>query len=267
MAVRYDKNFMAEINRTINAYNRKITRLGKVGGYTLPKKFTDADLDYLKYISASRKDVRRKLKDLQSFTARGGEKNIQVGKATIPKYQYVNIKRYQRLLSYQTTRKLNKYKTTHPISGGKEEPFTFAQYGSQEYLTMKARREALLGKNIEEMTSNDIKKYLEQLEANTRTKRDDLWQENYIKILEDTALSYGYDTEKLETIVEKLKKLKANDFSDVSFINRNIKAIIYYYKLLESIQTKKELSDVGEDVIRNLDEIYDYIDEILAKYE
>lgn len=268
MAVRYDKNFMAEINRVINAYNRKIVRLSKSGeDYILPEKFTKEALKQMKATAVNRTEVRRRLKDLQSFTTRGGEKTIRVGKANIPKYLHTNIKRYQKLLKTQTTRKLREYETRHPVSGGKEEPFTFAQYGTQEYLTTRARREALLGKNIEEMDIKDLKKYLDQLQVNTRGRRDDLWQENYIKILEDTALSYGYDTDKLDYIVTKLKTMDARDFSDLTFINRNIKAIIEYYKLLESIQTNKELKDVGDDVARNLDEIYDYIDEIIKEYE
>lgn len=268
MAVRYDKKFMSEINKIIRSYNAKITRLSNSdNNYMLPKKFSSEALKSLKATAHSRVEVRRKLQNLQSFTARGGEKNITVGKTQIPKYLYSNIKRYQRLLKMQTTKKIKEYETRHPVSAGKQEPFTFAQYGSQEYLTAKAKKQALLEKNLEELSFSELIKYMERLESNTRIERDDIWQENYIKILQDTALSYGYDQNKLEYIVDKLQNMKARDFSDIAFINRNIKAIIYYYKLLESIQTNKELKDVGEDVIRNLDEIYDYIDELVSVYE
>ena len=87
-----------------------------------------------------------------------------------------------------------------------------------------------------------------------------------MSILEDTALSYGYDPDKLDVIISRLSRLTPSEFDDLSFINRNIKEIIYSYKALEDIQTANELSDVSEDVIRNLDSIYDNLDDILAKY-
>lgn len=267
MAVRYDKKFMNEINRIINSYNRKITRLSKSDtDYMLPKKFTTEALRKLKSSAVSRADVRNRLKDLQSFTAKGGEETIQVGKAKMPRYQYANIKRYRRQLSYQTTKKMRKYETMHPITGTKQEPYTFSQYGSGEYLSLKAKRMTLLEKDFTEMSPEELEKYLNKLKANTLPKNLDIWQKNYIDILEDTALSYGYDPEKLEEIVNKLKLLTPEEFDDLSFVSRNIKHVLYAYKVLEDIQTADELKDVGEDVVSNLDAIYENIDDIISMY-
>lgn len=268
MAVRYDRNFMTEINKVVNAYNRKIARLSKTGeNYILPEKFSSEAMQAMKASAKTRTDVRRRLKDLQSFTERGGEKNIKVGKATIPRYQYTNIKRYQRLLKTQTTKRMKELETRHPIQNAKEQPYTFSQYGSQEYLTLKAKRMTLLDKDLEKMTPSEITTYLEKLKANTKQKDLDLWQNNYIAILEDTALSYGYEPDKLELIVSRLSKLSPSDFDDLTFINRNVREIVYYYRALENIETADELRDVGEDVISNLDSIFENLDEILADYE
>lgn len=268
MAVRYDKKFMNEIKNVVNAYNRKITRLSKLDtDYELPTKFTKGNLETLKKTAINRTEVRRRLKDLQTFTARGGEKNIRVGNTTMPKYQYTNVKRYQRLLKYQTTKKLKRYETTKPVAGGKVQPFTFAQQGSEEYLTLRATRERLLEDiNLEDMTSSEIEAYLHKLRVNTKGYDLDMWQKNYIDILQDTALSYGYDDEKLEVIVERLKKLKSGDFDDLAFTNANIKQILTSYKALLDIETWQDLSENSKDVIANLDSIYEDLDSILAKY-
>lgn len=267
MAIRYDKKFMNEINRIVRSYNAKITRLSRMDSdYLLPSKFTKDAVATMKATAVSRADIRRRLKDLQSFTERGGEKTIRVGKTSLPKYQYVNIKRYQRLLKTQTTRKMHELEKRHPIANGKEQPFTFSQYGSQEYLTLKAKQLTLGSKDLSNMSHGEIQKYLEKLIANTKTRDLNVWQQNYMAILEDTALSYGYDPDKLDVIISRLSKLSPSEFDDLSFINRNIKEIIYSYKALEDIQTANELSDVSEDVIRNLDSIYDNLDDILAKY-
>ena len=268
MAVRYDTKFMNEIRSIVNAYNRKISRLAKADtDYILPEKFGAEALKSMKATAVSRKDVRRRLKDLQSFTERGGEKTITVGKTTLPKYQYTNIKRYQRLLKVQTTKRLKELETRRPVINAVEQPFTFSQYGSQEYLTLKAKRMTLLEKDLSKMTRSEIDSYLEKLQANTKTRDLNVWQSNYLSILEDTALSYGYDPDKLDVIVNRLSKLSAEEFDDLSFINRNIKEIIYSYRALEDIQTANELGAISEDVIRNLDSIYENLDEILSKYE
>ena len=268
MAVRYDREFLKEIRKVINAYNRKITRLSRSKeDYFLPKKFSEEAFTALRATAKTRADVRRRLKDLQSFTARGGEKNIKVGKTYMPKYLHTNIQRYKRLLKTQTTKRMKELETRHPIQNGVEQPFTFSQYGSQEYLTLKAKSGLLLAKDIENMTMKEKEHYLEVLMANTAKRDLNVWKENYIAMLEDSALSYGYDPDKLEVIVERLKKINPENFDDLTFINRNIKEIVYYYKALENIETMDELTDVGEDVISNLDSIYDNLDEILAIYE
>lgn len=268
MAVRYDKKFMNEIKNVVNAYNRKIARLSKLdAGYDLPTKFTKGNLETLKKTAINRTEVRRRLKDLQAFTARGGEKNVRVGNTTMPKYQYTNIKRYQRLLKYQTTKKLKRYETTKPVAGGKVQPFTFAQQGSEEYLTLRATRERLLEDvDLGSMSSSELEAYLHKLRVNTKGYDLDIWQKNYIDILQDTALSYGYDDEKLEVIVERLKKLKSGDFDDLAFTNANIKQILTSYKALLDIETWQDLSENSKDVIANLDSIYEDLDDILAKY-
>lgn len=267
MAVRYDKKFMNEIKSVVNAYNRKIARLSKsANDYILPERFSKADLRSLKSTATTRGEVRRKLKDLQAFTTRGGEKNIRVGKTTMPRYQYTNIKRYRRILGSQIGKRLKKLETMHPISGAKEEPYTFAQYGSGEYLTLKAKQVALLEKNVASLNQNEAQAYLDKLMVNAMPKKLDVWQNNYIDVLEDTALSYGYDPEKLDYIVSKLRDLSPDEFDDLSFLSRNIKQVMYAYKALEDIQTSRELSDVSEDVIANLDAIYENIDDMISLY-
>ena len=268
MAVRYDKEFTKEINKIINAYNRKITRLSKSGEkYILPEKFSKEAYLSMKASAKTRADVRRTLKDLQSFTTRGGEKNITVRGTTMPKYLHTNIKRYQRLLKSQTTKRMRELETRHPIQNGKEQPYTFSQYGSSEYLTLKAKRMTLLDKDLSTLSPTELKTYLEKLQANTKKRDLDVWQVNYLNILQDSALSYGYDPDKLEVIVNRLSQLSPSDFDDLTFINRNVKEIVYYYRALENIETYDELSAVGEDVISNLDSIYENLDEILAEYE
>lgn len=267
MAVRYDRKFMNEIKKVVSAYNRKITRLSKTGGdYTLPPKFSSDALKSMKQTAVSRKDVRRRLSELQSFTARGGEKNIRVAGTTIPKYQYTNIKKYQRLLKIQTGKKLKEYETRKPILNAEVQPLTFAQYGTQDYLTLKAKRELLLDKDILSMDFKERQNYIASLRANTKTVDLGLWQTNFLNIFEDTALSYGYDATKTEIITTMLRKLNPEQIDDLTFINKNIREIIHGYRKLENIYTAEDLDAIGEDVRANLDNILYNLPDVLKDY-
>lgn len=269
MAVRYDKNFMAEINKVIRAYNSKITRLSKIDtDYVLPARFDQAAVQAMKNTSTTRADVRRRLKDLQAFTQRGGEKNIRIGNATIPRYQYTNIKRYQRLAKIRINKKLRRYETTKPVNSGKIEKFTFAELGSNDYVNLLAKKERLLSNiNLETMTTSERDMYLHKLRVNTRNVDLDMWQKNYIDIFQDTALSYGYDPEKLDTIVWALQRLDADEFDEVAFEDRNIKEVLTHYKALLDIQTAEAFEKSSATVIDNLDAIYDNLSGILSKIE
>lgn len=262
MAVRYDKKFMREITRVTSNYNRKITRLTKQGVSNLPSKFTKSDLSDLKQFSGSRTDVRRRLKNLESFTAKGGE--LILPDKGIPKYQYENIKRYQRLLSYQTTKKLERFENTKPVHNNVEGIFTFAELGTQDYLNVLAKRE-LLSKDITDMTTKEREDYLSKLMMNTRKVDLDIWKTNYMAILQDTALSFDWDDEKLEVLVGKLQMLTPEQFDDLLFKNENFKDIIYKYKALDNLGGQA-FRKVQDDVLDNLDTIYEDIDDILKEY-
>ena len=267
MAIRYDKKFMNEINRIVRSYNAKITRLSRTDNdYLLPSKFTKDAVATMKATAVGRADIRRRLKDLQSFTERGGEKTIHVGRASIPKYQYVNIKRYQRLLRVQTTRKLKEFETRKPRLNAKEQPFTFAQYGSQEYLTLRAKRELLLDKDIKNMTYKERQNYIESLRVNTKTVDLNIWRNNFLNIFQDTALSYGYDPTKLEIINTVLGKLSPEQIDDLTFIDKNIKEVIYGYRKLENIKSASQLETAGEEARKNLDQIFENLPTLVKDY-
>lgn len=267
MAVRYDKKFNAEIRKVVNAYNAKINRLSKAGTMNyLPKKFSANALKNLKVTAKSRKDVRRRLKDLESFTKRGGEKNIQVGKTNIPKYQYESVKKYRRLVTRNINAKLKKYESTKPVSSGKKEKLTFAEQGSDEYLNVLANKEKLLDEpDIESMSEKEIDMYIHKLRVSLRDYDLNVWQNNYIDIFQDTALSYGYDPDKLETITWALQQLDPEQFDELAFEDRNIKAVLTHYKSLLDIQTAEAFEKSSDTVIDNLDAIYDNLSGILAK--
>lgn len=268
MAIRYDRKLTNEINRIVRNYNAKIRRLEKVeSDVILPDKFTKESLASLKGSVSNRADLRRRLKDLETFTERGAEKNIIVDNTSIPKYQYKNIRRYQGLVKRRINTKIKFYETKKPTNKGEAESATFAQMGERDYLNALAKRKLLLEKDLASLSNEEREKFLELLQSNARTRSANIWKENYLDILVDTGRTYGFDDEKLQTLEQKLSKLTPAQFDKLATQERTIQQILYYYKPIKDLGVDVALDNMADDAIANFDNLYNNIDEILKDYE
>ena len=267
MAIRYDKKFNNEIRRIVNNYNAKIRRLEKINSdVILPDKFNKDALESLKGSVSNRKDLRWRLKDLETFTQRGAEKNIVVDGAEIPKYQYQNIRRYQSLVKRRINTKIKFYETKKATNAGKKEDVTFAQMGERDYLNALAKKELLLDKDISNLTNEERENLLRLLQNNSRTISIKNWQDNYIEILNDTGRTYGYNNNKLEVIKILTKRLDPSKFDKLFKTERTIQQIIYYYKPIKDFGIDLNIEDNVDDVTANFDNLYDNMFNILEDY-
>ena len=180
MAIRYSKKTNERIDKLVRNYNAKINRLAKSGSdLALPRKMSREAVVALKNSVSNRADLNRRLADLSSFTARGGEKLISVKGTTLPKYQYETITRYKRLLSRRINTKLKFYTEERPKNKGVKEYATYAQIGERDYLNTVAKKELLLDKKIEELSGAEVQEYIDLLQRNSRTRSKEIWKENY----------------------------------------------------------------------------------------
>lgn len=268
MAIRYDKKLNNEIKKIVNSYNAKIRRLEKSDeNYILPDKISARSLEALKGSVSNRADLRRRLRDLESFTERGGEKTIVVNNTKMPKYQYKNIKRYQSLIKRRVDKKIDYYENKRPTNAGIEEDTTFAKMGDRDYLNALAKRKLLLEKDLSNMSNEDREKFLDLLQSNARTRSASTWKSNYLDILIDTGKVYGYDDEKLNALEKKLSKLSPSEFDRLFTTERTIQQILYYYKPINDLGVDVALDNMQDDALSNFDNLYSNIDEILKDYE
>lgn len=268
MAIRYDKKLNNEINRIVRNYNAKIRRLeNKNTDLSLPEKYSRQVVNAMKESYSNRSDLRRRLKELERFTARGGEKNITVKGTTLPKHEYQTIRAYQSLVKRRTNLRLKFYETTTKTSVGKKGDVTLAQLGETDYLNLLAKKELLLDKDISSLTKEERDKYLLSLRANARTHDVKMWKNNYLSMLMDTGLSFGYDTEKLKEIRNRLNKLTPTQIDKLISGENTIQNIIYHYNAIKDITDEAGRSALQDDVFSNFDTIYDNLDKILSNYE
>lgn len=263
MAIRYDKKLNAEMNRIIKNYNQKIARLEKQEkDFLLPTKISKRELKENVY---TRTELRRRLKELQRFSTRGMEETIKTPTGLeLSKYEYVNLKKESARVKRQLTRDIKRLETTIPTVFGKQQSATFAQMGDSQYLNLVARRKALEKGELLNLSPDVFRQYKKLLEKSGRSKvyYDNIFKENYIDMLTDTAYRVGYDREKLELLKSKLMKLNSKDFLRLFQNEKAIGAILDYYMVSQA--NFGNIEDIEEDITNLYDNLIDNIDQIIG---
>lgn len=266
MAIRYDKKINQEINRTIKNFNQKIARLEKdERNLLLPAKISKKELKESVY---NRTELIRKLKELQSFSQRGAEETVELSSGTkLSKYELNNLKREAKRVKQQLTRDIKKLETSSPKIFGKKQTTTFAQMGDQQYLNLKARRKAL-EKNIEKLDEKQLKQFTSLINKTRKNKQymNNIFKENYLKMLTDLGYYYDYDNEKMKMMEEKLMKLDSNKFLKLFQTDKSVRAILDYYPIVTNTFSGINPDDIKEDVTNLYDALIDNIDEIVQDY-
>lgn len=265
MAIRYDKKLNQEINRTIKNFNQKIARLEKQERELLPSKITKKELKESVY---TRTELQRKLKELQRFSTRGAEDIIETkGGVKLTKYELNEIKRENARIKRNITREINRLKTDRPKIFGKKQVSTFSEMGDSDYLNLLARRKAL-EKDINKLSPTEFERFKKLVEKTGKNQlyMNNLFKENYFKMLTDLAYYFDYDTNKLNILRENLMKLKPNDFLKLFREDKSIRAILDYYPVVTNNFNAINPDDISDDVVNLYDNLIDNIENIIKDY-
>lgn len=265
MAIRYDKKLNQEINRTIKNFNQKIVRLQKENKQMLPMKVTKRDIKNEVY---TRTELYRRLKQLQRFGTRGAEDIITTNSGVrLTKYELINLKKESARVKRNLTREINRLKLSKPKVFGKLQTSTFSEMGDVDYLNLVARRKAL-DKKISGLTREEYERFKKLVEKTGRNQEymNNVFKENYFKMLTDLAYYFNYDNKKLDDLKNKLMTLKPNDFLKLFKEDKSIRAILDYYPVITQNFSAINPDDIKEDVNNLYDNLIDNIDEIIQDY-
>lgn len=266
MAIRYDKALNQEINRVVRNYNNKIQRLRKTdSNLRLPETVS---VRGLKKEMFSRKDLVRKLKDLELYSIRGMEKTITTeGGVDISRYEYSLLQKESRRVKSYLTRKINILSETIPTVAGVKQDVSFAEMGSQQVANLIARREAIVNKGkLNKMNPTAFNKFVELLNKNENymNYQTDIFRSNYEdKMLFNLAYWVGYDEEKVKTIKEAMNKLSDKEFLTMFESDAVVRAIVDYYP--ES--HKKDPSRNADTINELFDNLYENVNFIVDSYK
>lgn len=265
MAIRYDKKLNQEINRTIKNFNQKIARLEKQERDLLPSKITKKSLKSNVY---TRKELQRKLKELQRFSTRGAEEVITTrGGVRLTKYKLNEIKRENARVKRNITREINRLKVEKPKIFGKKQTSTYSEMGDHDFLNLVARRKAL-EKDVNKLSREEFERFTKLVEKTGRNQQymNNIFKENYFDMLTKTAYYFDYDNEKLAYLKDRLMKLQPNDFLKLFKEDKSVRAILDYYPVVTNSFNAINPDDIKEDVVNLYDNLINNIDEIVKDY-
>ena len=265
MAIRYDKALNQEINRVVRNYNNKIQRLKKTdSSLILPETVS---VRGLKKEMFSRKDLRRKLKDLELYSIRGMEKTITTeGGVDISRYEYNLLQRESRRVKSYLTRQLNIVSNITPTIAGELQDATFAEMGSQQVANLIARREALEKGSIMKMSRSQLSEYTRLLNKNRQRMnyQTNIFRDNYMnKMLFNLGYFIGYDNDKINAIKEKMNTLSDKQFLKMFDTDLLIQSIRDFYNESHNADPSANAADLT--VL--YDELYENVNNIVENFD
>lgn len=241
--IRYDSEYNKNIARVVSNFNRKISRLQKLGNEVLPSKVYVSDI---KSKFDNRRDLNQYLRDLQRFSKRGAENVVTIGSKQFTKY---DIDLFRRRLRSERTRlrkdlaDADNYKSKYPMQ---HDIYTANIRAKKQKLT--AKWSDLIVSGIQEKLINE-------------PYRRSVIYDNYLEILFQDAYQMGYPEDRIEYIKSKLLQLSPRKFIRALEGEPNIQYIFDYYHSL----TRTSLADPnGLDAF---DQLYQNIDSIVEHYK
>lgn len=261
--IRYDKKLNQQIASVLRRYNAKIDRLAKEQTrYMLPQKVTKEDL---MEVSWTRRDLQRRLNNLEAFTKRGAEERVftKTGYA-VTKYELDYLKKEKARVKRNLQKSISWYERTKPKSLGKELPRTFAQMGDSSYLNLVAKLENV-DVDISDLAIDELYDY-RQLLYNLGKDRNYLAQnfkDNYFDILDDLASNVHYDKRKLNKIKNALGGLDAEKFYELYINEKSVKELVNWYHVFRKAQVEINESDV----INNFNSLLENMEDIIKDYK
>lgn len=266
--IRYNKELVNKINKTVRNYNAKINRLAKLNpSLALPEKVSARSI---KNISDTRTELLRNLNKLKRFSERGAENTIILPSGElISEYELNELRRESARLQRNLTRRINELAGTTPKVAGIKQDYTYAEMGDMRLNNMIAKRDTLKRMSKTLTKGGNLKNFMKLLET-TKNKQNyqiSIFRNNYIdKMLTYQAYSIGYDSEKLNVIKAKLNKLSDKDF--LKFFDEEKIVQMVRDKYIDTSKLKGDAYFSYEDEMTDIfDELYENIDDYLKVYK
>ena len=236
MAIRYDKNYNAKIERVVRNFNQKRNRLIKRGFTHLPDVLTVSEL---KSRYEKRKDLNKELNFLTKFNSDTGVKTLETsGGAKAIKWEYDYLKKNIKYAKDYYDREIAKLRYLD----------TPLQVSKAEYLNnLKAKRD-YLNLELSELNQQQYNTYKstinESLQANYMQKAK---YRGWLNEVETIMRHLGYDNKTINKFFEGFDKLTPHQFITMYRQSNLISRIYELYIPSKEEDGEFKLSTTEED--------------------
>lgn len=242
------KSYDDKLNAIVANFNRKLSRLEKLGYNNLPSRVSAAGLRReLKTGYTDKRAVNAFLRDLQRFNKKAATTVINVdGK----EYTQYDVDIFKRKLRRERAR------VDREIESAQSMPTKYPMQHDVYKANLQAKRAALSGSWINLINSR-ISEELDKQYAQKET------YDNYLNTLFVDAYQIGFEDDKIEYVKNRLLSLKPRQFLRALEDDPNIQYIFDYYHSL----TRTSYNGVDDGrAYEAFQELYENIDAIIDKY-
>lgn len=222
MAIRYDKAYNREIARIVKNFNSKVMRLQGIERVLAPNTILVSDL---KKTYDKRRDLNRKLRELQLFSEKGMEEEVQVGEWNTNKYQLTISKRQAAVAKANLTREINKAKASKKIF-------------NTPYIRNLEKRREILSRPIESLSEKMLatRQRIIRGEYDARKKQEMLYN-NLFQMIYKTAYTAGADPKVIENLLHELRQMSPAQLADALQTMPAMSSFILKYNIMDKTGT------------------------------
>lgn len=213
MAIRYNKEFNKEIRQVVKNFNDKIRRLEKTEQEILPEKTSVSEL---KTIYKDRRQLKRKLRQLQKFSERGMEEVlITPGGAEMTKWEFETGKADYTMVKRRLGRKVK-------LEGTIKSPYLKREETQNAIDKLEEMKKSF--KNLSQTELESVKNMIDR-EIKNRYY-EEIFKRNFLSKLEAALQDGGYSPE----IIRQFQSMSGEE-------------LLLMYKKEQAIQDIMEFSD------------------------
>lgn len=255
MAIRFDDKLNNEIRKVVDSYNKRVRRAESKGLKYLPSKQSIRDIkDEFKGQSATRRELRNRLRELQRFNQRLASQTVTLESGE--KTSRYNLRQAQ----------IRKNRTKRVIDKKIEEQENIvANMKTEQYLGSKSRLSML--RNIKNKLLKSISSRDEIRSINAEFNREfsparlDTFYDNYFDIIDKQVEFIEYDKDKYDYIKKRLKSIDPDTLLKITNNEPHFKMALVLYK-----EKGKYNAEDAENIETLYNYLYENIDEIIAYY-
>ena len=252
--MKYTPEMNRELRRAVQNFNKKRQRLEEKGvsASLLPTK---ASVRGLKLAFNNKRDLNRRIRQLQSFSAAGAVRKNEgnlVGTDSLFKY---------------TQKRINKAKTRRVKMQRSLEasPFKYKSVRDDALLNNEAKIK-FLSKDVEKIDTKTMQRLNKNaLDIEEAAKRKQTFYDSYFKMMYIEAGQSDYDYNKIKVIERELRKFTPDQLLELKETDVNVQTVTDQW--VDSPKKVSELSPEGKATLQNkFDALYEALPQIKVRY-